>query len=411
MAIVKASLPISMDVADLNRFVRNFVQETVLNDVNAVIYGNTYQDVYEVVFQEPNGYFSSIFGGYDLAFYGGVAYGTATAYMESYLVSGVWTPVWGIEGVSIPANSIYQAAQTASTVDDTALIAALLAGNDTFYLSAYSDQARGFSGDDYFEGRGGNDLLDGGTGRDVSSYSGLSTAFSIVVGPAAVNVIDRWGADGTDTLVNFEQLRFRDTTLDIAWFSEAATVPSWQFADLTDMYIAYFDRAPDAVGLFYWASRLADGMTLPEIAKSFFVQPETFAAYPVGQSHLEFVTKVYNNMLGRAPDAAGLEYWTNDLATGAVSKDEFMLAVIYGARASTGSPADVQYLANKNAVGRDFAVNEGLNNVGWARAVMDQVDSTPASIQAASALIDSYATAATSLSTPDLIVHLVGLGG
>ena len=411
MAILKASLPISMDIADLNRFVRNFVQETFLNDVNAVIYGNTYQDVYEVVFLEPAGYFSSIFGGYDLAFSGGVAYGTATAYLESYLVGGVWTPVWGIEGTSIPANSIYQAAQTPSTADDTALISAMLAGNDTFYLSAYADQARGFSGDDYFEGRGGNDVLDGGTGIDVSNYSSLSTGYTIVVGPAAVNVIDRWGTDGADTLVNIEQLRFRDATLDTAWFAKAAAVPSWQFADLTDMYIAYFDRAPDAVGLFYWASRLADGMTLPEIAKSFFVQPETLAAYPAGQSHLEFVTKVYNNMLGRGPDAAGLEYWTNDLATGAVSKDEFMLAVIYGARASTGSPADVQYLANKNAVGRDFAVNEGLNNVGWARAVMEQVDGTPASVQAASALIDSYATAATSLNNPDLVVHLVGIGG
>jgi hypothetical protein len=41
------------------------------------------------------------------------------------------------------------------------------------------------------------------------------------------------------------------------------------------MYVAYFNRAPNAVGLDYWASRLTEGMTLQDIAKSFFAQPET----------------------------------------------------------------------------------------------------------------------------------------
>jgi len=411
MAVLKAWLPISIDIADLNRFIRNFSNETFLNDVNAVINGKTYQDIYEVVFLEQTGYFSAIFGGYNLAFTAGTAYGTATTYLESMFIGGTWTHIWSIEDTSFPANSIYQTALTPSTTDDAAMLAQLLAGNDSFYLSAYADQMRGHAGDDFFEGRGGNDILDGGTGIDVSYYSGLSHGYSIVVGPVAVNVIDRWGYDGADTLVNFERLQFSDATLDTAWFSKAAAVPSWQFADLTDMYIAYFDRAPDAVGLFYWASRLSDGMTLREIAKSFFVQPETLAAYPAGQSTSEFVTKVYNNMLGRDPDAPGLAYWASDLATGAVSQDEFMLAIIYGARAATGSPADVQYLANKNAVGRDFAVIEGLNNVGWARAVLENVDNSPLSVQTAGALIDSYAAAAASISSPDLVVHLIGIGG
>jgi hypothetical protein len=197
--------------------------------------------------------------------------------------------------------------------------------------------------------------------------------------------------------------------LDMTWFTKAALVPASQFTDLTDIYIAYFDRAPDAVGLFYWASRLSDGMTLQQIATSFFVQPETLATFPASQTTAEFVTAVYDNMLGRAPDIGGFNYWVNDLQAGNVSKDEFMLAVIYGARAATGSPVDVQYLANKNAVGQDYAVNEGLSDVDWARSVMAGVDGTFASVDAAYQLTDGFAITAGSVAGSHLVIDLIGV--
>ncbi|MFO1084904.1 MAG: DUF4214 domain-containing protein [Reyranellaceae bacterium] len=246
---------------------------------------------------------------------------------------------------------------------------------------------------------------------DTAVFSGPSSDYTLVIAPDRVSVRDNVGTDGVDTLVGIERMKFSDVTLETDWFCAVSSLPGAQLDDLVDMYIAYFDRAPDAIGLCYWASRLADGMGLQQIAKSFFVQPETLATFPAGQSTEAFVGKVYENVLGRAPDAPGLHYWTHDLEVGAVSRDVFMLAVIYGAQASTGSPADAQYLANKHAVGKAFAVDAGLSDSAWARAVMHGVDGSTASVTAAQAQTDHYATIARDAAHAHLVVDLVGIAG
>ncbi|MGD9878683.1 MAG: DUF4214 domain-containing protein [Reyranella sp.] len=291
--------------------------------------------------------------------------------------------------------------------DDGAVLDSLTEGQDHF--ADFASFFRAFGGNDLDRAGSGNDFVDGGEGMDSAHYSAASSHYKLVVGPGTVTVQDRVGADGFDTLVSVELARFTDQTLDATWFTKAASVPANDLTELTDIYIAYFDRAPDALGLFYWASRMADGMGLQQIAGSFFAQPETLAAYPEDQSTEAFITRVYNNMLGRDPDAPGLEYWAHDLDTGSISREAFMLAVIHGARASTGDSADAQYLANKNAVGMDYAVTEGLSNVAWAKTVMADVDGTAASLQVALRVIDDFAATAASPDSAELVVQLVGV--
>ena len=149
-----------------------------------------------------------------------------------------------------------------------------------------------------------------------------------------------------------------------AWMAPPASVPfqgaarldEARFVDLIEMYVAYFNRAPDALGLQYWASRVFDGMALSQVAKSFFVQPETQVTFPATMSTTQFVWQVYYNALGRTPDAAGLAYWVGDLDSGAQTRDAFMLAMIYGARApsegtrSASSPVEMQRSPSSTAV-------------------------------------------------------------
>ena len=156
--------------------------------------------------------------------------------------------------------------------------------------------------------------------------------------------------------------------------TKTASLSSSQIVDLVELYIASFNRAPDSVGLYYWGSRLSDGMSLIDIAQSFFDQPETIAAYPSNMATTDFVTKVYNNVLGRGPDTPGLNYWIGELTNGHITKNNFLLAIINGARASTGSPVDRQTLANKELVGAHYAIYQGLNNTtNWAKDVMSGV--------------------------------------
>ncbi|GLQ16550.1 DUF4214 domain-containing protein [Maritalea porphyrae] len=267
-------------------------------------------------------------------------------------------------------------------------------------------------GVDIITGAGGDDTIDGGSGEDTVKYDGSATQFSITLNKgAATSILDRKGDAGTDNVVNVENIDFlvgaKDVDLDIL-----DGVVNVSEADLTvfiEMYIAYFNRAPDAEGLFYWGTRLSEGMELSQIAKSFFVQPETVALYPDPNDTSGFVTSVYNNFLGRAPDAEGFAYWVNELDTGSISRDIFMLAIINGAKADTGSPADVDYITGKAKVGSYFSVIKGMSNTDNAKSAMALYDGSDAGLAAAKSAVDGYYSSAIDANSGELLIKLVGV--
>lgn len=294
-----------------------------------------------------------------------------------------------------------------------------LSGTDTLNGSTGNDVLTGFAGNDRLLGGYGSDLLDGGPGSDVldggpgidrASFVGDLKNFTLAATPDHVVVIDRSRPGDVDTLISIEGMLFNgvDSGIDPTWLTTAARLDAGRFVDLIQMYVAYFDRAPDALGLQYWASRIVEGMSLTEIAKSFFVQPETIATFPPTMSTTQFVWQVYDNALGRAPDSGGLAYWVNDLNSGTQTRDAFMLSVIYGARASTGNPRDAQYLANKADVGGYFALERGLIDTSWAKTIMKNVDATAASVAAAHFTADGFAVLAQT-TEPHLLVPLTGV--
>ena len=98
--------------------------------------------------------------------------------------------------------------------------------------------------------------------------------------------------------------------------------------DITLLYLATLGRMPDREGLEYWVD---SDMTISQIAKSFFAQPEAKRLYPPNSGTDYFIKSVYKNLLGREPDSDGLNYWHNELVSGKISRDMFILSVIYGA--------------------------------------------------------------------------------
>jgi hypothetical protein len=182
-----------------------------------------------------------------------------------------------------------------------------------------------------------------------------------------------------------------------------------ELTTFVEMYIAYFDRAPDALGLFYWGTRLAEGMGLEEIAASFFVQDESLATFPDVNDNAALVDAAYANLLEREAEAEGRAYWIEQLELGNVSRPEFMLAIINGAKAETGSAADAKVVADKGKIGLDYAAINGLNDVDNAEAAMaayDRADAA-ASLAEAEALIEGYRDAAEA--GEEIIVELAGV--
>lgn len=81
------------------------------------------------------------------------------------------------------------------------------------------------------------------------------------------------------------------------------------------LYMAAFNREPDAVGFDYWTERVRAGATMQEVADYFVLSPEMLATNgTAGNDGL--VELLYHNVMGRAADSAGRTYWTAELEGG-----------------------------------------------------------------------------------------------
>ena len=272
------------------------------------------------------------------------------------------------------------------------------AGDDRLVGNGLDNVLQGGAGDDTLEGGAGGDVLQGGGGRDTAVFAGTMDGYSVAIGRDVVTVTDARGA--TDRLGGIEVLDFDggiwfapDGNLDLETLAGVTRLTGAELTTFVEMYIAYFNRAPDAPGLYYWGTRLADGMTLPEIAASFFDQDETRAAYPDADDAAALVDAAYANLLERAPDAEGRAYWIEQLELGNVERGGFMLDLISGTRGEGGSQADVRTVEDKADIGLYFAAVNGLSDLDDARAAMEAYDrdAPGASLADARALIDGAA--------------------
>jgi len=87
-------------------------------------------------------------------------------------------------------------------------------------------------------------------------------------------------------------------------------------AEATRLYQAAFDRSPDGAGLALWSGQLHQGIAIDQVAQGFVDSAEFAQSYGVLDSN-GFVTRLYSNVLHRAPDPAGQQGWLNALTGGA----------------------------------------------------------------------------------------------
>ena len=197
-------------------------------------------------------------------------------------------------------------------------------GNDDLTLtfpdleSPNVDLVYGWGGNDVFEGRLGNDKFIGGTGVDYilfeSGYKNFSVTQQGVVDPVSGLSSFGWqfqdlvGNEGTDQTIGVEYALFSDVTVGL----EINGVAGKAYR----IYKAAFDRDPmdgDTQGLGYWISKMSQGMDLQEVSARFIDSDEFRDLYGARPTSGEFLTKVYNNVLDRDPDAEGYAWWIDQL--------------------------------------------------------------------------------------------------
>lgn len=94
-------------------------------------------------------------------------------------------------------------------------------------------------------------------------------------------------------------------------------------APIVRLYWAFFNRIPDYGGLTNWTTAYRGGMSLSAIATEFAASQEFLNTYGA-LNNTQFVTLLYQNVLGRQPDPAGLSNWVNALNNG-LSRGDAMI--------------------------------------------------------------------------------------
>jgi serralysin len=146
---------------------------------------------------------------------------------------------------------------------------------------------------------------------DVVQFQGAREEYLVSKSAGSVAVIDRSGRDGSDILVNAERIKFSDQMVALDVEGNAGQVYR--------LYQAAFNRTPDKVGLGFWISMVDNGLSLDAIAREFVASDEFKTLYGAAPSTEVLINAIYQNVLHRAPDKGGFDFWLDVMSNHGVT--------------------------------------------------------------------------------------------
>lgn len=136
------------------------------------------------------------------------------------------------------------------------------------------------------------------------------------------------------------------------------------------LYVAYFGRPADPVGLMNFTNSLNNisapttigeltaayntNTSIKSLIDSFGTSTESAALYT--GSTAAFVNSIFTNVLGRSPALEGLLFWSNAIDSGALTRGNAAAAIMAGAQTNTSAQGviDAAVVANKVTVAANF---------------------------------------------------------
>lgn len=171
--------------------------------------------------------------------------------------------------------------------------------------------------------------------------------------------------------------------------------------DVASIFLSYFARAPEFEAMEYYVEQYiellaaegdnpaAHANAFKNLSAQIYVDGAANDEVPSGSTVTDawYVDYLYENVLGRAPDEGGREYWINQLGEGNIERPELVGILLRSAEAGEGRDAD--YVANRTLVAVEFSQWENsnpsiLDDLPFnAAEVMQGVNEDPASVQPA----------------------------
>lgn len=321
-------------------------------------------------------------------------------------------------------------------------------GDDEVSSAGGDDRLIGGSGDDVLIGGAGDDTLVSGVGDsavggldgDTLELTGLSGSLTLVDptvhdriqltdvslddGRLRVDTVQRDGEEtallrldldgdgqfqgGGDAAITLSRLARAEVTASddgqggtfIGFEGTDLQLGNLSVADqLSALYVAFLDRAPDPEGLRFWveeynagvAAGLSSAAVFDDISEAIRLDDEAMAQFPVlnpdngtvGREEVEaFVASVYDSLFNRAPEAAGLDFWADDIAarleTG-INMGDLVVDIVAGALDGVSADADgdgtaetiydASTIRNKVETGQQFAARLGDSDAAFGSDV------------------------------------------
>lgn len=243
------------------------------------------------------------------------------------------------------------------------------------------DHLFGSSGDTLV-GAGGNDWLAGWQDGLIALYQGVRSDYRIEKMDPAVQLqpsesFSQWwvadqiaGRDGTDAVFRVAWLQFEDYRVDLRIGELAAALPGTELRLLQELYVAFFDRIPEAGGLSFWLGEMKAGASLSAVAERFHDAGVQFGVFPAGQTNEAFIQQLYVNVLGRdeasdaAPTADEIAYWLAPLESGVLTRGTLVVKMLQDVHTWFDGHTQLGWverlLDNKGALAHWYAVEQGL---------------------------------------------------
>jgi Ca2+-binding RTX toxin-like protein len=166
--------------------------------------------------------------------------------------------------------------------------------------------------------------------------------------------------------------------------------------DIQSLYIAYFNRPADYLGLKYWTAQAqANGGSVAAVANAFSASPEYTAQF-AGQSSAQIINTIYMNLFGRPAEPDAITYWGTRLDNKTFNIGTIATSILVGAQ-----NLDKTTISNKVAAAEAFyaAMDTSVEIIGYDGAAANNVVKTWLSTVTSDAASLTAATTPAALNT------------
>lgn len=178
----------------------------------------------------------------------------------------------------------------------------------------------GSQGDDYIVLNEANNVVDSKEGYDkvYINSSSLNIRFDKLGDKIIISSLD----SGLDEITNSEEVYVNNSLVDSSLYNrESVEFHNNVASEIGRLYLSVFDRLADKAGIQYWIGEYENGMKVVDIAGCFVNSAEFISTYGQSIDNRQYIELLYENVLYRNSDEAGMAYWLNEMNRGFLRED------------------------------------------------------------------------------------------